>query len=1159
MKTQPFREFFARLFGPVRVFTLLILVILIYLLPFNSKSEFIQHNRQIVEVPNISPVLKSLYPEGAFASCGAGGTGTNCQTGCCSAGACVVCPPREEEDRPPNITATLNCPQPGMNGWCLGSLSIDLSAADPQGYSVLISGTFAGNPFACPVGNTTCSIPVTAEGEGTITYRVDSSSGLFNSEATSYKLDLTTPELNGSISGATGNNNWYRSNAILEIGASDPISGIASITTTVDGVGPSAYTSPITLTDGIHSVLITASDQAGNTTQITQTVQVDTLNPAINVALGGTKGSNDWYVSTASVTPTAADAGSGIASFEISVDGGAWSAVTGSSSLPDGIHTYKLRAMDNAGNSTETPNQTIQVDTIAPFIDMTDELNLGGTAYYNVEDYGSGLAQYRAVIEDDEERYQKIVWLELLSGNQFDGQIRWDGRFKDGTYAGSGEYFITLKITDAAGNKTIKSAIVQVNPLSILQDIPAFTPPSTIEFVPEEEDSFTAQTESSSQTDASPAGVSFGGESNPFAEGSFVSTVFGVPATTTPIADTPLDSSILWGVAATALVGFTLGNWEQERERERQEKQKALEEKRANTERRQKQKEYEDSIRKRREWEAAEEAYLRNYNQHMEDKMADFEAADDAKWEASQIAMQEQKRKEQEHLNSVEAARWAGLAQIEQAKLKEQNKPNWLNNAIDNAWNWAYNNQTDLSLATGVVVGAAALVLAAGVITAPVWMIVVGAVLITSAIVTAGTIAINNHFDQDWDDHLVSNLIAGNAATLVTIGAGLLLAQASPWISSTIVTTCTKYPPVCRQIGPILDHGEESVLSFQLAYYKWTDDEEGVATTFLELQMELADGDTPGNSLTREVVEQLAKLGPDAAELVGKYGSDVAPLLVRYGNDAIDIIGAYGDEGISLLLQHGKDAIPLVLKYGDNAVKTLDAVDTESASKLLNNLDEDVLEYAIDGGPDAVAALSRWSDDELKEFGLELALRSKKDAKVLEDIHTLINLGPIDPKHLTHEQEKLINSIAENSMQYSDEGQIVLGKWVDYGHGFTYVARETGSVHYNPHPDMWNLFGEFGDNLREDTAWLVNKQVIHNGIDKGLPFEYTLEGIPSDNIFMEKEVVNLIFSGASDAEIKSALRVNKLSIRWQELKELQQAGYEFTFDEAKDSFIFSAK
>jgi hypothetical protein len=163
---------------------------------------------------------------------------------------------------------------------------------------------------------------------------------------------------------------------------------------------------------------------------------------------------------------------------------------------------------------------------------------------------------------------------------------------------------------------------------------------------------------------------------------------------------------------------------------------------------------------------------------------------------------------------------------------------------------------------------------------------------------------------------------------------------------------------------------------------------------------------------------------------------------------------------------------------------------------------------------------------------------------------------PVDPKKLTKEQQNLINSIAEYSIQYNDEGQIVLGKWVDYGNGFTRYARETGSVHYNPHPDMWNLMGGLG-NKREETAWLVNKQVIQSGIDKGIPFEYTLEGVPADDVFKEKNVVQLIFSGASDAEIKSTMGANKLAIRWQELKELQKAGYEFVFDEIHNSFILS--
>jgi hypothetical protein len=991
MKTQKLREFFARLFGPVRVFTLLILVILIYLLQFNSSPEFIQTNRQIVEVPNISPILKSIYPEGAFASCGAGGTGTNCHTGCCSEGACVVCPPRDD-DHPPKIEATVNCSQPGANNWCLGSLSIDLSASDPQSYPVLISGTFEGNSFACPVGNTICSIPVNTEGEGIIDYRVDSGSGLSDRGTASYKLDRSTPQLNGSISGVSGNNNWYRSNAVLEISASDSISGLASITTAVDGAGPSAYSSPITLSDGVHSVLVTASDQAGNTTQITQTIQVDTINPNISVALGGTKGNNDWYISTASIAPTAIDSGSGIASFDISVDDGPWSAVNGSSSLPNGIHTYKLRAVDNAGNITETPAQVIKVDTVAPFIDMTNEVNLGGTVYYGLEDYGSGLAQYRSVIEDDDEKYQKIVWLEQLSGNKFEGQIRWDGRFKDGTFASSGEYFITLKITDVAGNKTIRSAIVHVNPLSTLLEFPAFTPPTSVESIPAEEDSATVQTESSSQTETPSSETSFGGESNPFTNETLISASFGVPETTDPIADIPFDSAILWGLAATALVGFTVANWEQERERERFEEQKKREEKHANTERRKKQKEQEDAVRERWERDAekeaqeeAEEEYLTNYNQHMEDKMADFEVADDAAWEASQIAIQEQNQKEKERLNEVDAARWAGVAQIEQAKQAEENASSWLDNAVDTAWNWTYSNQTDLSLGTGVVAGVvAAGLFITGVVASPV-LVVAGAILVTAAIVTAGTIALNNHFEQDWNDNLVDNLLTGTIPAAVISGGGILLAPYLPVLSTTATGLCVQY---CSQVGNVLDFGEEALLSAQLAYYNWTGNQDQAASTYIELQLEKTDGGAPGNSIALEAGEQIVKLGPDAMELVGKYGADAIPLLIKYGDDAVDIIGAYGDEGLSLLLMHGEDAAVLIKEYGTPAVDLMlthseDIIDVYQSGHLAKtglseiipaSYYDDVI-TAFEGPPSAmtldedITVYRYWSGDDTKEIG----------------------------------------------------------------------------------------------------------------------------------------------------------------------------------------------
>jgi hypothetical protein len=173
----------------------------------------------------------------------------------------------------------------------------------------------------------------------------------------------------------------------------------------------------------------------------------------------------------------------------------------------------------------------------------------------------------------------------------------------------------------------------------------------------------------------------------------------------------------------------------------------------------------------------------------------------------------------------------------------------------------------------------------------------------------------------------------------------------------------------------------------------------------------------------------------------------------------------------------------------------------------------------------------------------------------LAAVKKLISLGPIDPKNLTDEQKALIDEIAENSTQYGDEGQVVLGKWIDYANGFVAYAQQTGSVHYNPHPDMWDLLGGLGGQNQADIAWLINQRVLQTGIDKGLPFEYTLNGIPADMIGNEQAAIRAIFSGKTEAEIQQLLKLDYLPVRMQELLELKMAGYEISFDAATNSYV----
>src|SRR5688572_2627491 len=114
------RSGWASILEPVRVFVVLLVVVVIYLLPLGEKPEFIERNGEFIEVPQHPPILEPFYPERITASCN-GGPGFNCNTGCCSNGLCVVCPqddPTPVPIYPPTISGSLNCSSWGDNGWC---------------------------------------------------------------------------------------------------------------------------------------------------------------------------------------------------------------------------------------------------------------------------------------------------------------------------------------------------------------------------------------------------------------------------------------------------------------------------------------------------------------------------------------------------------------------------------------------------------------------------------------------------------------------------------------------------------------------------------------------------------------------------------------------------------------------------------------------------------------------------------------------------------------------------------------------------------------------------------------------------------------------------------------------------------------------------------
>ena len=126
----------------------------------------------------------------------------------------------------------------------------------------------------------------------------------------------------------------------------------------VDAGEFAACTSPhaVSLPDGEHTFSVRAVDAAGNkdATPESRTFVVDATAPETTLAPGG---------------PPFTFSSEAGATFECKVDAGDFAACTSphAVSLPDGEHTFSVRAVDAAGNKDATPeSRTFTVDTTAP-------------------------------------------------------------------------------------------------------------------------------------------------------------------------------------------------------------------------------------------------------------------------------------------------------------------------------------------------------------------------------------------------------------------------------------------------------------------------------------------------------------------------------------------------------------------------------------------------------------------------------------------------------------------------------------------------------------------------------------------------------------------------------------------------------------------------
>jgi peptidoglycan/xylan/chitin deacetylase (PgdA/CDA1 family) len=346
------------------------------------------------------------------------------------------------------------------------AVTVALSATDAEsGVSVIRYTTDGTDPTA---SSTAYSGPFTVSSTTTIKYRAWDNAG--NVEPTKTQLvtitvvvpDTTPPASSITCNLAVCSTGWYNASVSVALSASDTGgSGVASIHYTTDGSTPTlsspTYSSPFTVS-ATTTVKYAAWDNAGNAEQThTQLIQVDTTAPSTTIRCNNAT-CGTWYTAQVSVSLSATDSQSGLASIHYTTDGSTPTLSSPTYTAPFAVTattTVKYQSWDQAGNVEVTKTQLIQIDTVAPTVAITSPTNgssvtgtLKITATATDNSGGSGVAQVSFYVDG-----QLIA--NATSATKGVYSVSWNTK-----KVTKGQHTLTAIAKDVAGNAQTSTAVL---------------------------------------------------------------------------------------------------------------------------------------------------------------------------------------------------------------------------------------------------------------------------------------------------------------------------------------------------------------------------------------------------------------------------------------------------------------------------------------------------------------------------------------------------------------------------------------------------------------------------------------------------------------------------------------------------------------------------
>jgi hypothetical protein len=338
-----------------------------------------------------------------------------------------------------DTTAPSNLTTPSDEVWTTADYQVDVKASDQTSGIAEVQWRVDGNAYLSGASGSRATVAGT--GDHIFETRARDVAGNYSGWRSEHvRIDRVLPTNTTIPAPSSPVGNPYT----VTVSGTDAHSGVDHVEWKVDGGATQTSTTATISGNGIHTLETRVVDRAGNATPWrADTIEVDAVSgDATPPTDTTTTAPTGWRTGAIPVTVSATDAGSGVDYLEWRLDSGLVKS-TQNGDTPtfvisgDGAHMLETRAADHAGRISGWREQTFKIDGSLPSDDT---------------DIPAGWSDSATVTLDGSDSVSDIAEIEYrvgTSGPYLHGTVG-----QQLTLSGDGEYVITHRAIDLAGNAT---------------------------------------------------------------------------------------------------------------------------------------------------------------------------------------------------------------------------------------------------------------------------------------------------------------------------------------------------------------------------------------------------------------------------------------------------------------------------------------------------------------------------------------------------------------------------------------------------------------------------------------------------------------------------------------------------------------------------------